>query len=373
MKITKFFALLCAAATFVACNDNESKEGEIPGPQVTGNLFLEADVEMGEMGKPITFTVMQGEEGDDLVDVTAYCKIYDKDTFEEVNNPFIPTLDGVYKFYAIKGKTVSETISITVKEAIPTLAEDTNLESFDFKHRALIIDHTGTNCGWCPYTMKAFEVLETPDYRDLFCEAYAHTYNSNDNASSDDAYTVSAFCPVEGYPSLTGNFYTNISTMGGDYNATATNVMSFIDSVHKDKADIGISAAAVALSNKVSVQVELKSAKTQEYRIACWLLEDDIYSAQNGALQASHNTHNNAIRKITGANNNNITGDAIGTIEEGKTWKSDIIELGPLGKKWERENFEVMVIVTAPNDKGVFDVANVVICPINSNIGYDYN
>ena len=64
MKITKFFALMCAAIAFVGCDDsNPDGPGKEPiPPVVTGDLELTASVEIGEMGKPITFTVMQGED-----------------------------------------------------------------------------------------------------------------------------------------------------------------------------------------------------------------------------------------------------------------------------------------------------------------------
>lgn len=373
MKITKFLALMCAAIAFVGCDDsNPDESGKKPEPpQVTGDLELTASVEIGEMNQPITFTVMQGEDEASMVDVTADCTIYNKETYESVANPFTPTLDGVYSFYAVKGPSVSPTISITVKEAVPVLPEDANVSSTDFKHRALIIDHTGTGCPNCPRVFSAIKLLEDTKYHDWFYEAFAHSYNSSDPASSEDAYLVSSFCGVRGYPTVTGNFYGSINS--GDYpSGIASNIMQFLDGVHKEKADVGISASAVALSKKVSVAVEVKSGKSQEYRVACWLLEDNIYGQQAGASEAWQSTHNNAIRKITGVNNGNITGDSIGVVNEGETW-SDIIEISPLGNKWVRENLEVMIIVTAANASGKFDVANVAICPINSTVEYAYN
>lgn len=372
MKITKFLALMCAAIAFVGCDESTPEKPDGPKPiEPKGNLELTASVEIGEMNQPITFTVMQGEDEASMVDVTADCTIYNKETYEQVSNPFTPTLDGVYSFYAVKGPSVSPTISITVKEAVPVLPEDSNVSSTDFKHRALIIDHTGTGCPNCPRVFTAIKMLEDTKYHDWFYEAFAHSYNSSDPASSEDAYLVSSFRGVKGYPSVSGNFYTNIDALTGS-SGIASNIMSFLDGVHKEKADVGISASAVALSKKVSVAVEVKSGKSQEYKIACWLLEDNIYGQQNGASEAWHNTHNNAIRKITGVNNSNITGNSIGVVNEGETW-SDIIEISPLGNKWVRENLEVMVIVTAANQSGKFDVANVAICPINSTVEYAYN
>ena len=372
MKLTKLFALMCAVVAFAACE--ETPEGP-QLPEATGDLTLEANVEVGEMGKPITFTVLQGEEGEELVDVTAQAEIYDKNTYEKVSNPFTPALDGSYSFYAVKGAAVSKPISITVKEAVPVLPEDTDAENLNFAHRVLLVDHTGTGCHNCPRVFSGIKRLENSKYEDWFYEAFAHTFNSNDPAYSEDANIISRFYNsvgvLEGYPSLGGNFYEKIET-GLQPSGIASEIMKFLDANHKERADIGIAASAVALSEKVSVVVEVKSGKTQEYHIAYWLLEDDIYGAQSGASEAWHSTHNNAIRRVLNSTDTDISGASIGTIDEGKTWKSDIVEL-PIAKKWKRENMEVMVIVSAKNDKGRFDVANVAICPVNETIEYEYN
>ena len=374
MKLTKFFALLCAVVAFAACEEPAPEQPQ--APEATGDLTLEADVEIGEMGKPITFTVWQGEEGEEPVDVTALAEIYDKNTYEKVSNPFTPALDGSYSFYAVKGSAVSKPISLTVKEAVPVLPEDANATNLDFAHRALLVDHTGTGCPNCPRVFSAIKALENTKYHDWFYEAFSHTYNNNDPAYSEDARIVSQFHNsvgvLNGYPSMGGNFYDKIVT-NPPVQAISNEIMNFLDDNHKAKADVGIAASAVALSTKVSVVVEVKSAKTQEYRIAYWLLEDGIYGSQAGASAAWQSTHNNAIRKVVNSTTTDLSGKSIGIIEEGKTWKSDVVEIGPLGKKWERENLEVMIIVSAKDSQNRFNVANVAICPVNTTIDYEYN
>lgn len=375
MKLTKFFALLCAVVAFAACEKPAPEQQK--EPEATGDLTLEADVEIGEMGKPITFTVWQGEEGEEPVDVTALAEIYDKNTYEKVSNPFTPALDGSYSFYAVKGSAVSKPISLTVKEAVPVLPEDANAANLDFAHRALLVDHTGTGCPNCPRVFSAIKLLENTKYHDWFYEAFSHSYNSTDPAYSEDATNIvskfyNSVGVLSGYPSMGGNFYDKIET-GLAPQGISTEIMDFLDDNHKAKADVGIAASAVALSTKVSVVVEVKSAKTQEYRIAYWLLEDGIYGAQSGANAAWQSTHNNAIRKVKNSTDKDLSGESIGTIEEGKTWKSGVVEIGPLGKKWKRENLEVMIIVSAKDSQNRFNVANVAICPVNTTIDYEYN
>jgi hypothetical protein len=56
MKITKFFALLCAAAVaFVGCSKNTEPTPEVPN--TSGKLVLKADKTAVSLGETVTFTV----------------------------------------------------------------------------------------------------------------------------------------------------------------------------------------------------------------------------------------------------------------------------------------------------------------------------
>ena len=81
------------------------------------------------------------------------------------------------------------------------------------------------------------------------------------------------------------------------------------------------------------------------------------------------NTHNNAIRQA--ASTNPISGFDLGTIKVGEK-ASFAMSLEILGSKWNRDNFKVMVIASAKNDKGKFEVVNVAICPVGGSVAYDY-
>ena len=39
---------------------------------------------------------------------------------------------------------------------------------------------------------------------------------------------------------------------------------------------------------------------------------------------------------------------------------------------WNRDNFKVMVIASAKNEKGKFEVVNVALCPVGGSVVYDY-
>ena len=99
------------------------------------------------------------------------------------------------------------------------------------------------------------------------------------------------------------------------------------------------------------------------------LSEDGIEAKQTGATADWMNIHNNAIRNA--ATTEPLTGYELGTIEAGKCVEQ-VLSLDITSSAWNRDNLKVMVIVSAKNAKGQFEVANVAICPMNDVVTYDY-
>lgn len=358
MRFTKFIALIAAAATLMVGCGGDGNEGKKP----TGGTTLKADVQSVEVNNPITFTVT----AEDGTDITAEATIYDKThDFVEVSNPFTPTEDGKYEFYAVAGNAITETIEVMVLPTIPALPADANEASTAFKHRILLVDHTGNTCGYCPKMMLALkEVSETGDYHSKYYEAMSHSYASSDPATSASANAISSYYGVTSYPTLTYNFAYSTSS---SYNAE--HIKSQIDAQWKESADAGIAASASLATNSVVVNAEVKAAVENEYRITAWLLEDGIVANQTNGTEEWMNTHNNAIRQAV--TTNPISGMELGTIKAGEK-ASLAMSLEITGSKWNRDNFKVMVIASAKNDKGKFEVVNVAICPVDGSVTYDY-
>ena len=61
----------------------------------------------------------------------------------------------------------------------------------------------------------------------------------------------------------------------------------------------------------------------------------------------------------------------LGTIKVGEK-ASLAMSLEITGSKWNRDNFKVMVIASAKNANGKFEVVNVAICPVDGSVTYDY-
>jgi hypothetical protein len=356
MRFTKFIALFaCAALAFASCEPKPNNSSE-------GGAKLTATPQSLEVNNPISFTLI----AEDGTDITSEATIFDKShDFVEVPNPFTPTEDGKYEFYAVAGNIITESIFVNVLPAIPALPADPNEASTSFNHRILLVDHTGNTCGYCPQMMEALKsVEETDDYHSKYYEAMAHSYAASDPATSAAANAISSYYGVGSYPTLTYNFVYSITSSFND-----AHIKQQIDALWKESADAGIAASASLATNSVIVNAEVKAAVENEYRITAWLLEDGIYAKQTNAKEEWMNTHNNAIRQA--ATTDPISGTDLGTIKTGEK-ASLAMSLEITTDNWNRDNFKVMVIASAKNEKGKFEVVNVALCPVGGSVVYDY-
>jgi hypothetical protein len=212
------------------------------------------------------------------------------------------------------------------------------------------------------------EIAADPAYAEKYQHVASHSYNTDDPAWSEAAKKISdAFCKA--YPELTFNLSGETT---GDDTSVAT-IKRFIDQTHKGKADAGICAAAQLTGNTVTVSTQIKAGAENSYRVAAWILEDDIKAQQssNGALEEWMHTHENALRAFSGTSLNlGIYGEKLGTLKAGET--AEKVLTIELKKDWKAENCKVFILVNSSKD-GKFDVANCTICPIGGSVTYQYN
>ena len=120
------------------------------------------------------------------------------------------------------------------------------------------------------------------------------------------------------------------------------------------------------------MNVQIKAARENKYRIAVWVLEDGIRARQDGAFEDWMSTHSNAVRVMAGSTLNlRIYGENVDILKKGETAsKSFVIALED---GWNVENCKVMVLVNAATDDGRYNLANCAICPIGESVSYGYN
>ena len=369
MKIFRIFASMAVAAGLAWACDTPVEEVV---PVIEGEISLTSDADQlrSDGVDAVTFNVTVTDGQGKVHDVTEHAEIYL--SYEKkplAANVFTTQKEGEYVFYAVYGLKVSQDIVITAINDVPELPVDPQESNVSFKHRMLLVQHTGATCSNCPRMMESLKKLsEDAAYNGLYHHVASHSYNGGeaDAAYSEAARDLSMAYNLTGlYPMLTFNLTS--TAVGTDLNEIKTQ----IDALKKDKAPVGIAAAAKLSGNDVLVNVEVKAAKADNYRVAAWLLEDGIYSLQSGMSESWHNTHDNALRYAAGKSSQlSFVGDKLGEVAAGQ--KAGKVFVLPVEDEWVADNCEVLILVTAADENGNYDVVNCALCQVGETVTYDY-
>ena len=367
----RFFSMLMlvSLAFLAGC---AGQDGEDKAPVIPGTIELISDIDQmrSDGTDAVTFTVNVTDADGEVHDVTGHAEIYlEYDKTPLSSNVFVTEEEGEYVFYAVYGLSVSEDVVITAINDVPELPADPQEESLSFRHRMLLVQHTGATCSNCPRMMESLKKLaEDEAYNALYHHVASHSYNGGeaDPAYSEAARDLSMAYNISGlYPMLTFNLTTN--SAGTDL----TEIKAQIDLLKKETAQAGVAAAAELSGKDILVNVEVKAAQANNYRVAAWLLEDDIYALQAGMYESWHNTHHNALRYAAGQISQlSFAGEKLGSLAEGD--KASKVLVLPLEEGWVAGNCKVLVMVTAADENGNYDVANCALCKIGETVTYDY-
>lgn len=383
MKRFKLFSIFCAAA--VLCNscltgvgtDEEMNAPVLPQIPANGELVLTATpstiVADGESFSKLTLTKGGVEIPDDF-------KLYDGNN-QQVELPdmkFTTTKKGKYEFWASYGTDVSNDVEIIATEKKPDAPDapsDDNPNKTNFKRRVLLIQFTGTGCGYCPGMTTTLRQIMTDTTAQKFHEKVvlvaAHRYNQTDPAYLYGA-AIDQALGITSYPQVAVDMYKRTTYTTYGYIASWLE-----DAIARVDARAGIAARSVydAETRTVSITATIKAAQTNEFRIGAWLIEDGIYGKQtNNGYPGNFNTHDHCIRvadsKVT---NYDFSGHALGEIEAGSTAEySFTIDID---KDWNDANCRLVLFVTSPesrNGSKYFYVNNTVEMPLEGTIDYEY-
>ena len=152
------------------------------------------------------------------------------------------------------------------------------------------------------------------EYSSKYLHVASHSYNSTDAAYSPAAQSLSKNMGVNLYPMVTTDLTDNQVCFEDE-------IKEAINSCCKESADAGISASSAVVGNQILVNVSLKAAVDSKYRLAVWVLEDNIHSPQAGASASWHNMHSNCLRMMYGSQKNEqIYGKHLGTPRKSKSF-----------------------------------------------------
>ena len=359
-----------------AVADGPNEEPETPGDNPTDDpndnpnldpseIILSADNTAVEVGDVVTFTVTDGTGKN----VTASSTIYDIDYNVVKNAKYKTTKEGTLRFFATRNGSTSNTLIVTVGNGQQEQPEE---QGGAFLHKVLVIDHTGVNCGYCPVAVDNLRNLESktswgPYYNEVTC--HAGSYASGDPARSTAATQLNSFQSsiINGYPTIAINFYSR----AGDY--TYSRIASALANVvKKDGADVGIALSVEKGTSNVTFSAQIKAAVSNEYKVNAWLLENNIYSPnQSGAQKDYHYYYNHALRNTAETvSAGDFTGKSIGMLYMGETYNyngSITVDSG-----WVMNNLEVLIVVTARDGSGRWDVVNSAVCGVGETVPFAY-
>lgn len=346
--------------------DNDKKptggDTELSGP-IT--LYTDNDIIIADDAYTARLTVLLMDKAGVEHDVTSEVEIYcNNGDIPVADADFKTSVEGEYEFYAVRGFEISNTVKVKAVKGVPSLPQDPDAEALDFRHRMILLQHTGNECPNCPSLMETLKNLAgDEEYSSLYHHIASHSYNSSDAAYSSSAASLSKELDVHYYPWLTFNLTTE--------NAYQLNeIKAGIDKFSKDKADVGICAATLLSGNSIYVNVGIKAAVSSKYRVAVWLLEDNIRSTQSGATASWQNMHDNCLRAMAGLTKNEcIYGKSIGTVDSGENYDF-IAAVDGLEQGWNTDNCKIMVIVVSAND---YELVNCAVCPLDGTVSYEYN
>lgn len=365
LSAISFCLVSCQGTVDPGNQDDANNTGNTDNLEGNITLYAQKDVIKADGAYASELSVIlvdsHGEEHDVTKDVEIYIEGQDEPV-KDVN--FKTTVEGDYAFYAVRGFDISNTVTVKAVKGVPALPADPDAAKTSFAHRMLLVQHTGNECPNCPKLMDILKhIADDEEYAFRYLHVASHSYNSTDAAYSSAAQTLSKTMNLtKYYPMVTYNLTT-------DDGCFEDEIKEAINSCSKESADAGISASSAVVGNQILVNVSLKAAVDSKYRLAVWVLEDNIHSPQSGATASWHNMHSNCLRLMYGSEKNEqIYGKHLGMIEAGES--VDMIAAIQMDEEWIAENCKLLLVAVSGN--GDYSLVNCTYCPVEGSISYNY-
>ncbi len=256
------------------------------------------------------------------------------------------------------------------KDSRPENPSDSDPSNTKFYRKILLTDFCGTDDIYTPIMQKTLmEVLHYPEYSKKAVLASAHMYNLDDPAYFNS--TLASAMEIKGYPTLIAN----LNKMNKMYaNAGLTDVQQFIDDAGSSETLAGVAANSAVIYDCLYVNSSVKSAipKLKNFRVAVWILEDGIYGKQKNALDESYNIHDNCVRAISG-DSDDYHGVATNPVALAMREVGNASFKIELNSSWDKSKLRYLVVVSAQNKDGFYEVCNVDSARLGESIQYNYS
>lgn len=335
--------VIVAAGSVLSCTD--------PADEVIAIepiLQADKDVITADATECVTLTVTADGE-----DVTSRSTIT-VDGLRMNGNTFATVTPGRYAFKAVCDGVESNTISV---EAIP----QDPVES-QFVKNVAVFEFTGAWCTFCPsgYSNMNFVISRNDLYRETVHIMAFHSGTSGpDELAIPETDKIMTDMNVgAGFPS----FLTELRTSGGlsDGNAFKS---SLAEAFEENPSHCGVAVESDVTDGKINVVAKVYSEMTSSYRMAVFVVEDNIkYYQKDGSLTYDEYNHRHVVRSIASAS---YMGDRLGDIKAGEQ-SSKTYEIA-LDSSWNLDNTYIYAL--AIDHRGT--VNNMCICPVNGNVDFN--
>ncbi len=392
-NLFKYASLLAAAAMLFACS------GDSPDDTTgDGILTVTADKNLIQTGgdfATLTVTLDGKAVTEDVIFFNGNKEVIDIPDFK-----FSTDEAGEHQIIASYGTYLSEALTIkAISVAIPQTPADPKPGSTDFKARILVTEFTTTGCTYCPGMKRLIHgAMDDASMADKLVFTACHS--GLINSVKDPAYIKTGY---EDFSNSTGFPYMFIDMYYGfGYYPTWTvnDMNSILNQLYDNKKDeaAGIAVTSSLVDGQLVAKVTVKAAKSGNYRVGAFLLEDGIYGKQSnvGAGEEWMHTHDGVIRYIDSkdytSGKEHYYGHSVGKIEAGKT--ADYVFVWDINKIWEEgakngelyggyrwdafvmDKLHLAVFTTTVgtdlNGNETYLVSNAVDCPVNGQTPYQY-
>ena len=204
----------------------------------------------------------------------------------------------------------------------------------EFQRHVCVMEFTGTWCAQCPDGATVLNYLVDRQYKG---KAFALAFHNNDEYTLPQEQELFNMFRWSGYPA----YVTDMRDMGllNEGGCDRSIETSLYDS--PTCCGVALESSYDEESGTVSVTARLSSAKSMNYRMAAYVVEDKVKGRQTmstGQVQEDY-THRHVVRKMLSAT---VLGDGLGEVREGaevtRTYTFTVDE------SWKTANLSVAVL-----------------------------
>ncbi|MBQ6870407.1 MAG: Omp28-related outer membrane protein [Alistipes sp.] len=315
--------------------------GNIYGDKFNNNQTLEAGVDT-PLATPVTTTLPSNWKPENMRVVVSALSTSDNGMTYHCNNTNECAV----------GQSVGYALESGNNEDNPGGDEVADVE---FNRHVSVFEFTGAWCAMCPSGYVFLKYL----IEDWYSHDTVHILALHDSTGGADPMGIS----------LTNELVTKFG-IGGfpgflvdmrEATSEKTEIQGMID---RSFSDYPATCGIKMVSTDSSVDIELYAAKSANYRVALYILEDGIVARQNnGGTYKDDYIHNHVVRAMV---SKLYEGDRVGEIKAAeKATKSYTFSLD---SSWKKENCTLCALVFDNSQT----VINAAVCAVGESVDYDY-